>query len=77
MIDHHGGAARQRRLGAPFEIVGRDRAHELELEMGVRIDAARHDVAAAGIDHLGAGRRFEIGADRGDYAVAEKNVGAP
>ena len=77
MIDHHGGAARERRLGAPFEIVGGHRAHELEFEMGVRIDAAGHDVTAAGIDHFGAGRRLEIGADRGDYAVTRKNVGAP
>ena len=42
----------------------------------MRIDAAGHDKTAAGIDHFGAGRRFEIGADRSDYAVAEENVGA-
>src|SRR5271157_2104887 len=44
--------------------------------MGVRIDAARHDVTAAGIDFFGTGRRFEIGADGGDRAVTEENVGA-
>ena len=68
---------RQRRLGAPFEIVGRHRAHEREFEMRMRIDAAGHDVTAAGVDDLGAGRRFEIGADRGDRAVADEHVGAP
>ena len=41
----------------------------------MRIDAARHDETAAGIDDLGAGRRFEIGADGGDRAVADEDIG--
>ncbi len=44
--------------------------------MGVRIDAARHDIAAAGIDHLGAVRRFEIFADGDDRTVVDENIGA-
>ena len=45
--------------------------------MRMWIDAAGHDKTAAGIDHFGAGRRFEIGADRSDNAVEDENVGAP
>jgi hypothetical protein len=74
-IDHHGGAAGERGLGAPFEIIGCHRAHEHEFEMGVRVDAAWHDVAAAGVDHLGAGGGFEIRADRYDRAVFGQNIG--
>ena len=74
-IDHHGGAAGERGLGAPFEIIGRHCAHEHEFEMGVRVDAAWHDVAAAGVDHLGAGGGFEIRADRYDRAVFGENIG--
>ena len=42
----------------------------------MRIDPARHDIATAGIDHLGAGRRFEIVADRRDHALLDENIGA-
>jgi hypothetical protein len=34
------------------------------------------NVAAAGVDHLGAGWRFEIFADRYDYAVLDQDIGA-
>ena len=44
--------------------------------MGVRIDAARHDVAAAGLDGLGARRRFQVLADGGDPVAVQKHVGA-
>ncbi len=76
-VDHHGGAARERRLGAPGEIVGRHRTHERKLEMGVGIDAARQNVATAGVDHLRPGRPVEIGTDRGDLAVADEHIGPP
>jgi len=44
--------------------------------VGVRIDATRHDVAAAGIDHRGSSRRFEGVADRRDDTVLDENIGA-
>ena len=44
--------------------------------MGVRIDAARQHVTAAGVDGLGAGRRIEIGAYCDDFAVGDQQVGA-
>jgi len=75
-IHHHCGAAGQRGLAAPFEIVGRNGAHKSEFEVGVRIDTARHHVAAAGVDGFGADRRFQVRADRDNGAVAHDDVGA-
>ena len=40
----------------------------------MRVDSARHDVAAAGVDHLGAGWRFEIFADRYDRRL-DQDIG--
>ena len=45
--------------------------------MGVRIDAARHDVAAAGVNDFGAGRRLQVFADGDDRAVIDQDVGTP
>ena len=64
-------------LGAPLEIVRGYAAHEAEFEMGMRIDAARHHVAAAGIDHLGAGGRIEGGTEPDDFVAINKHVCAP
>jgi len=69
--------AGERGLGAPFEIVGGNAAHERQLEMGVRIDAARHHIAAAGVEHLRARRHVECGADRDDCLAIDKYVRAP
>jgi hypothetical protein len=76
-VHHHRGAAGKRGLGAPFEIVGRDRAHERKLKMRERIDAAGQHIAATGVDFLRPRRRFEIGADRDDDAIAHEDVGPP
>ena len=75
-IHHQGGAAGERRFGAPLEIIGRHAAHEGEFKVRMRIDAARQHVAAAGVDGLGAGRRLEIGAQGHDLAVADQHVAA-
>jgi hypothetical protein len=75
-IDHHGRAATERRLGAPFEIVGRYAAHEGQFEMGVRIDAARHHIAAAGIDDLGPGWRFDGRRKGSDGLAFDQDIGA-
>ena len=75
-IYDHGGAARQCCLGAPFEIIRRDAAHERQLEMGVRIDAARHHKAPAGVDRLRAGGGVERGANRDNGLGVDKHVGA-
>ena len=59
---------------AGLEVLARDRAHERQLHVGVRVDAARHDVLAAGVDDGGAPRRIEPFAHGGDQAVAAQHV---
>ena len=44
--------------------------------MGVRVDAAGHDVLAAGIDDLGAFGRIEITPDCDDLATVAKYIRA-
>ena len=75
-IHHHRGAPGQRRLRSGFEIVRGDGAHERHFEMGVRIDAAGHDVRAAGVHDLGTRRRIDRGADRDDGVALDQHVRA-
>ncbi len=75
-IDDRRRAAGEAGRGTGVEIVGRDGAHEGQLHMRVRIDAAGHDQAVAGIDDCGAGRRLEAGADRPDRALGAQHVAA-
>jgi hypothetical protein len=75
-IDDARRAAREARRGAAVEIVARHRAHERQLHVGVRVDAAGHHVLPAGVDHLAAGG-IEIEADLCDHAVDAKHIGAP
>jgi hypothetical protein len=51
-------------VGAPFEIVRGDAAHERELMMGVRINASGLHIAAADIDDLRADGSVGGGAGR-------------
>jgi hypothetical protein len=44
--------------------------------MGVRIDAARQDVTAAGVDNLGTCRCFQIQSKGGNDAVVNQNISA-
>jgi hypothetical protein len=71
-VDHHGGSARERGAGAGLEIIGRVGAHEGHLQMGMRIDAAGHDIAAGGVE---LGVADEVGADGGDLAALDQHVG--
>ena len=75
-IDDHGGAAGGSGGGAGEEVLARHRAHEGQLHMGVRIDAAGHDVLAAGVDGARALGYLELVADRLDDAVGAIDVGA-
>ena len=75
-IDDHRGAAGKPGSGAGIKILGRDLAHERQLHVGVRIDPARHDVGAAGIDLFRAGGGVEVLADGLDDAVLAEDVGA-
>jgi hypothetical protein len=75
-VDDGGGAAVGRRQRARLEVVDRARAAERHVEMGVRVDAARDDVLALGVDgaiglpELGPGRH-----QRRDLAVLDPQVG--
>ncbi len=44
--------------------------------MGMRIDAAWHHIAAAGVDDLGARGRRDGGTDGGDRLTVDKDIGA-
>ena len=62
-VDDAGGAARDRSLRALVEVVDARRAHKLELEVRVGIDAARHHVLAAGVDRPRAARDYQVAAE--------------
>ena len=70
---------RAQRLGDDVDIgeeivdVGHHAAHHAEPHMMVRIDQARHDDAAGGIDHLGV-VRLEVRADRDDAVAVDQHV---
>lgn len=55
--------------------VGEDRAERRLPGVAVRVDEARHDDAAGGVDRLGAGGGGQFSADRGDAAVLDEHVG--
>ncbi len=59
-IHDGGGAAGQAGSGAAVEIVHRHRAHEGQLHVGVRVDAAGQHILAAGIDDLRVQWRFQL-----------------
>ena len=49
-IQHRGGAAQHRRPRAGNKVVRRDRRSQVEIEMGMRINKAGHDIAARSVD---------------------------
>ena len=70
-VGDHRRAAGERRPGAALVIVGRIGSHEGHVEMGVGIDAARHDVAAGGVDRAVASEAI---ADRLDPLTLDQHV---
>ncbi|MNO48718.1 hypothetical protein D3C76_390570 [compost metagenome] len=44
--------------------------------MGVRVDAAGHQVLATAVEHLAAGGGIEVGADGLDQAIGAQHIGA-
>ncbi len=75
-IDDHGGAAGCGRRRAGEEILARHRAHERQLHVGMRVDAAWHHILAAGVDDAGARGRIEVGTDCFDHAIRAIDIGA-
>ncbi len=75
-VDDGGGATGHARGGAVEEVVHGDGAHKRQLHMGVRIDAARHDVLSACIHHGGARRGGQAFANGHNLAVLGDDIGA-
>ena len=74
-VNQRGGAAVGGGDGAGFEVVGADGAAERHVEVGVDVNAAGHDVAARGGEHLAGGFRRQGSGDGGDAAVFDADVG--
>jgi hypothetical protein len=78
-IDEGGRAAVRGRDGARLEIVGGRGAAEGHIEVGVRVDAARHDVFARGIndaiDLVGARDLLRRVGEGDDDALLDPDVG--
>jgi hypothetical protein len=70
-IDDKRRAAGERRESAALPRLSRCGAHEGHLEMGVRVDAARHDICAVRVERLVA---LQILADRRDLLTLYKDV---
>ena len=72
-VDDRRGAAPRRGPGAGLEVVGRDRAAERHLHVGVAVDAAGDDVLAGGVDDR-VGRPALAGAQGDDLLVLDQHV---
>ena len=70
-VDDRRRAAPRRGSRAGLEGVGRERAAERQLHVGVGVDAAGHDVLAARVDHSLGGRR-EVAAERARPGLHER-----
>src|SRR5439155_5130927 len=68
------GAAEGRGAGSGLEIVGRDRAAEGHVDVGVRVDAAGQDQQAGGVQDR-VGLDLQTAADRGHDRVFDQEVG--
>lgn len=75
-VDDRGGAAGQARGGAAVEVFAGHRAHEGQLHVGMRVDAAGHQVLAAAIEHFAACGNFQVVTDGFDQAIGTEDIGA-
>ncbi len=74
-VDDHRRAAGEAGRRTGIKIFAGHRAHKRQLHMSVRIDAAGHDVLAAGVDDRCAFRRVEPFTDSRYPAIVAKHVG--
>ena len=70
-VHHHRRATRQRRARPAFKIVCRISPHERHLEMRMRVNAARHHIAASSIQLIVARQPL---ADLNDFAAFDQNI---
>ena len=73
-VDDRGGATGQARGGAAEEILAGHRAHERQLHVGVRVDAAGHQVLATAVEDLAVGGRFEVLPNGTDQAIGTQDI---
>src|SRR5205085_21522 len=73
-LDHRRRPADQRRLARCLVSVLRERPHERQIDVDVRIDEAGKDILPARIDHFRAGRRIDVAIDMGDALVLAVDV---
>ncbi len=74
-VEDGGGAAHERSFGAGLVGVLEKRAHEGQVDVGVRINEAGKNVLARGVNHLGAGRRLDVLSIVGDGFSLAPDVG--
>ena len=74
-FDERGGAADEGGPAAGVVGVLRERAHEGQVDVDVRVDEAGEDVLADRVDDFGAGRRGQVAADGGDRFAFAEDVG--
>jgi hypothetical protein len=74
-VDDAGGATGEAGCGAGEKIVHRHRAHEGQLHMGVRVDAAGHHILATGVDDWRTGGGLQINTHGDDLPVLCQHIG--
>ena len=71
-IHHHRRAACQSRLGAALVIIRRAGAHKRHVKMGMRVNAAGHDITALGVNDVFA---LQALSDRSNDLAFNQNIG--
>ena len=74
VIDDGGGATTGGGTGTAEKIIATAGNPDIDVEVGVDVDAARHHVAAAGIDQLGLTIGLDSGGPRADHPVIDQQV---
>ena len=74
-VDDRRGATGKSRRGAAEKILAGHGAHEGQLHVRMRVDAAGHQVLAAAVEHFGVRRYIKVVTDGLDHAVGAIDVG--
>ncbi len=74
-FDERGGPADQRRLAGGFVRVLRERSHEGQINVDVRVDEAGEDEFPVRVNHLRARRRRDVAVDARDGIAFAPDVG--
>ncbi|MNN54455.1 hypothetical protein D3C81_1692720 [compost metagenome] len=74
-VDDRSGTAGQSRRRAAEEVFAGHGAHERQLHVGVRVDAAGHQVLATAVEDFAVGRRFDVCANGRNQAIETQHIG--